>query len=125
MCLETVYSGRKKKTELAKLPDTITCWKIVRKQGNQHGRRYAPEYNHNLLTFLAGWNKTTRIFYYHYPMGFHAFRTKKGAMHWKSSYRADLHIVKCKTKKESIVAIGKQRNNLCLVTKRIWIPKPS
>jgi len=128
MCLQRVYRGKKEKTELSKLPNMITCWKVVSRYGNQHGSRYCPEYRNNLRTFLVGWNKTKPIvkrYYGNYKIAFHTFRTKMGADDWKSFYRTDLYVVKCKTRKKDIVAIGEQRRGfLCLVTKRIWIPKP-
>lgn len=135
MCLSHVFRGKKKREELAKLPDTITCWKIVHRQGNQHGSRYFPEYRsryfpeyrHGSSCFLAGWNKTKPFMKYScgYMIAFHAFRTKKAAKEWMGRFLSNLYVVKCKTRKKDIVAIGEQYdNNLCIVTKRIWIPKP-
>ena len=122
MCLSVVYSGRKEASELAKLPDMVTCWKVVRKNGNQHGTRYHPEFDYQRHCFLSGWNETIPQIIYRYKIAFHAFLTRDSAEQWKRSYRP-LHIIKCKTKKKDIIAIGCQQN-LTIVTKRIWIPKP-
>ena len=123
MCLNIVYRRKQKKEALAKLPDMITCWKVVQKQGNQHGSRFVPEMYKRSSLFLTGWNVVEPYMSYNsgYRVAFHAFQTKKGAEDWKGYYK---HIVKCKTRKKDIVAIGEQRGHLCLVTKRIWIPKP-
>lgn len=125
MCLETVYKGKKKTRALNKLPDMVTCWKIVAKWHNQYGSRYSPEYNYKNQSFLSGWNKTEPLIerWFPYPIAFHAFRTKAAAKDWSIGI-GYLHIVKCKTRKRDIVALGEQRNHLCIVTKRIWIPKP-
>ena len=127
MCLKTVYRGKREKTALVKLPNMITCWKIVRRKGNRHGSIYCPEFRNSLISFLAGWNKTepfTKSYLGNYKIAFHAFRTEMAAKDWAGKYYS-LHIVKCKTRKKDIVAIGEQiRGHLCIVTKRIWIPKP-
>lgn len=122
MCLHTVFRGKAKKDELAKLPDTIDCWKVALKRGNQFGSKYISEYRNYIYTI--GWNKTKPIFIrsFGYKIGFHAFLTKKAAHHWsRGKYQS---IVKCKIEKKDIVAVGKQLGHLCIVTKRIWIPKP-
>ena len=129
MCLQTVYIGKREKTALAKLPNMITCWKVVQRKGNQHFSKYCPEYRNGLSSFLAGWNKTkpfTKRYLGNYKIAFHAFRTEIAAKDWAEIHCLSyLHIVKCKTRKKDIVAIGEQRRgHLCLVTKRIWIPKP-
>lgn len=128
MCLQRVYKGKKKAKVLASFPDMVTCWKIVTRQGNQHNSKFAPEMyrNSNTSLFLAGWNwvKPFMSYYSGYRIAFHAFRTKAGAKRWKGEYQNYLHIVKCKTRKKDIIAIGEQRDNLCIVTQRIWIPKP-
>lgn len=125
MCLQRVYKDRKRKKVLAELPDMVTCWKAVRRRGNQHGTKYTPEFKNGLSLFLVGWNKTEPILktYYHYPIAFHTFQSERGAKKWQKGY-SWLHIVKCKTRKKDIVAIGEQNGCLCIVTKRIWIPKP-
>lgn len=125
MCLGLVYRGKKKKEVLAKLPEMVTCWKIVQRRGNQHGSKFVPEWYAGNSLFLAGWNTTKPFlgYQYKYEIAFHAFRTKKAAEKWRGDYK-HTYLVKCKTRKRDIVAIGKQRDNLCIVTKRIWIPKP-
>lgn len=126
MCLQTVYKGKKKSAELDKLPDMVTCWKLVFRKGNQYGSKYIPEWNRGKDLFLAGWNETKPFFNhsFKYKIAFHAFRTKKGAEKWRDSWKW-LRLIKCKTRKKDIVAIGRQDDYLCLVTKRIWIPKPA
>lgn len=125
MCLKSVYKDGRRKKVLVKFPDMITCWKVVQRRGNQHGTKYVPEFRNKLTSFSVGWNKTEPMLKscFGYPVAFHAFRTKRGAKKWQRGC-SWLHIVKCKTKKKDIVAIGEQNNSLCLVTKRIWIPKP-
>ena len=127
MCLQTVYKGERKTKALAELPDMVTCWKVVTQWHNQYRGGYSPEFNYNHSSFLVGWNKTEPLAekWRAYPIAFHAFRTKKAAIDWKSNYCNYLYIIKCRTKKKDITAIGKQRGHLCIVTKRIWIPKPS
>lgn len=123
MCLSLVYEGKKKKETLAKLPDMVTCWKLVFRRGNQYGSKYIPEWNYRKGLYLAGWNETIPFFNFKYKIAFHAFCTKKGAKYWEKSWKA-LNLIKCKTRKKDIVAIGEQgKDSLCLVTKRIWIPK--
>lgn len=126
MCLQRVYNKGKQKAEvLASFPEMVNCWKVVYKRGNQHGSKYYPEmFSGDSSLFLAGWNKTEPFMDYRsgYKIAFHAFRTIKGARKWHNApYK---HIVKCKTEKKDIVAIGEQSDHLCIVTKRIWMPKP-
>ena len=123
MCLATVYKGKKKKAELAKLPEMVTCYKVVNQYGNQHGSFYRPEYQSGC--FSVGWNvvKPEKLYYYSkYKVAYHAFLTRKDAKKWKDNDRWT-KIVKCKTEKKDIGAIGKQRDFLVIVTRRIWIPK--
>ena len=129
MCLNIVYRGRKKEKVLAEIPDMVICWKVVQRQGNQHRSLYLSEFDFSgsYLPFLIGWNKTIPLpfssFSNGYDIAFHAFLKKENAEYWTFGVKS-LHVVKCKTKKEDIVAIGRQGNSLCIVTKRIWIPKP-
>jgi hypothetical protein len=123
MCLWTIYTGKRKKKILAELPDEVVCWKVVRRRRN--GEHYFSEYNYNPRSrnFLNGWNTTKPLRLGEgYLIAFHAFLTREGAEHW--DFWGKLHIVRCKTKKTDIVAIGSQKNRQCLVTQRIWIPKP-
>ena len=122
MCLDILFRGKRKSKELAKLPDMVTCWKVVNRKGNQYSSKYIAEYRY--YSFLAGWNNTMprQSLYFKYKIAFHAFLTKQVAYKWRS-YKNSC-IVKCKTKKKDIVAIGEQSTKLCIVTKRIWIPKP-
>ncbi len=128
MCLEVVYQGKEKKAELAKLPDMVTCYKVVLKRANQYGSKYIPEMFRRNEAFLAGWNKTKPIIRDEgYLIAFHAFLTKKGAKAW--TIEDGRRIVRCKTAKKDITAIGTQyyRDQYlpCIVTKRIWMPKPN
>lgn len=130
MCLDIVYRGKQKKEALAKLPENGVYWKVC-KEGKVN---YLSEFSHGLpdrrASFSAGWNKTEPF----YPKGssgykiaFHAFRCKRDAKLWAGS-SFWLCLVRCKVKKEDIVAIGQQdygfRKLLTIVTKRIWMPKP-
>lgn len=117
MCLTTVLYGKRKREELTRLPDMVRCWKIARRKG----KKYWPEvWNSN--PFKAGWNEVKPMsMYFGYWVAFHAYRNKKDAERCKSEGGI---IVQCRTKKEDITAIGKQYGALCIVTKRIWIPKP-
>ena len=122
MCLSLVYKGKEKANELAKLPNMITCWKTVLRQGNQYGSIYYSCYRS--WKYSIGLNKTKPFWniYPQYKIAFHAFLTKRDAQKYKSDRYES--IVKCRTEKKDIVAIGKQAGKLVIVTKRIWIPKP-
>ena len=123
MCLSTVFSGHRKRQELAKLPDMVTCWKVVRRKGNQYGSWYKPQIRRG--RFLNGWNETKPQYSIRYRIAFHAFLTKESAYQWRTWCIDNKHpIIRCKTDKKDIVAIGSQNRNICIVTQRIWIPKP-
>ena len=120
MCLGYVYKGKEKKDALAKLPEMVKCWKVVR-----HLRfdQYSPPV-FDSKSYVAGWNEV-RPKYYHigYRVAFHAFLKKKQAENWANGGLGQ-KVVQSKTEKKDIVAIGEQCCRLTIVTKRIWIPKP-
>ena len=122
MCLEIIFKGKEKKKELARFPDMVTCWKVCARQGNQYGSKYLATWF--TYIFSKGWNLTKAEYsdWICYKPAFHAFATKAGARAWKGYSKHN--IVKCRTEKKDIVAIGKQIGHLCIVTERIWIPKP-
>lgn len=128
MCLGTIHRGKRKKEALAKLPKMVTCYKVVLKRANQYGSKYFPEMFQRDKPFLVGWNKTEPVSRGEgYWIAYHAFLTKEGAKTWTKEDRR--RIVQCKTAKKDITAIGtqyyKDQYLPCLVTKRIWIPKPN
>ncbi len=121
MCLSTVYYGKKKKAELAKLPDIVPCWKAVRLSADTN-KYYPPIYDYG-KPYKFGWNEVRPIsMCAGYWVAYHAFLSRKEAIRWKNSNQI---AVKCKTEKKDIVAIGIQPGGLSvIVTKRFWMPKP-
>lgn len=111
MCLGIVYTGKEKREALAKLPESGYYWKKVWKRANGY---YPPVM---ILPgnrpYKVGWNNT-KLKYDNegYALGFHLWRDK------------GVNGVRCVIKKKDIVAIGRQWGNLCIVTKRFWMPKP-
>ena len=124
MCLWTIYHGKIKAKKMARLPETVVCWKVVRRR--RITNHYFPEYYYKKsnYNFQHGWNITKPLHLGEgYPIAFHAFLNKDDAMGWQNSYLTP--VVKCKTRKVDIVALGCQGfAKKCLVTKRIWIPRP-
>jgi hypothetical protein len=115
MCLAIIYRGKQKKEALAKLPKSGYYWKMVLRRFNKDG--YYPSVKNlpNDKPFKAGWN-TTKLKYNNegYALCFHLWREKS----------VNSGGIRCVIKKKDIVAIGKQWGNLCIVTKRFWMPKP-
>lgn len=123
MCLETVYYGKKKKAELAKLPDMVKCWKVVGRGRNRDSEKYFPPI-YDYVPYKTGWNDVRpKSCCMGYWIAFHAFLNRKEAQLW-SNLGSGQTVVQSKTAKTDIVAIGKQCDKLSIVTKRIWIPKP-
>lgn len=122
MCLGTIYGGKKEQSELANLPKMVKCWKVV--ELHRNSKKYWPEW-FNKKPFKIGWNiikpKSKSTDNGKYKVAFHAFLTKEAAKDWSDLSQK---VIQCKTEKKDIVAIGTQAGKLCIVTKRIWIPKP-
>lgn len=119
MCLSHVYKGKEKKEALAKLPEMVKCWKVVRRLREQY---WPPIFDSQ--PYRAGWNVTKpRRCHLRYKVAFHAFLNKKEAENWANKGFGQ-KVIQSKTEKKDIVAIGEQNNRLTIVTKRIWIPKP-
>ena len=122
MCLSTVFKGRRKKKELAKLPEMVKCWKVVGHLRGDRKQYWPPIFDHK--PYMVGWNKI-RPSYRHlgYKVAFHAYLNKKEAKNWVKPELSQ-KVIQSKTEKKDIVAIGEQGCRLTIVTKRIWIPKP-
>ena len=128
MCLNIVYRGKQKKEALAKLPESGYYWKAVRV--NTKGR-YTPLFWNKHKSFRTGSNKTKGCYCgVEYKVAFHLFPNHKEA---KVFAGVSYVIIRCKVKKEDIVALGKQnfypytsdvRQLLTIVTTRFWCPKP-
>ena len=122
MCLSTVYQGKKKKKALAELPKVVKCWKVVGRLRGDRKQYWPPIYD--AKSYKTGWNEVRpSIHYVGYRVAFHAFLNKKQAKNWANAQLGQ-KIIQSKTEKKDIVAIGEQKCRLCIVTKRIWIPKP-
>lgn len=118
MCLDIIYQGKQKKEALAKLPESGYYWKTMSVGAN--GRYYPICFAlPNQESYKTGWNKTSpKYIRQGYNVAFHVHRTKEVAKGWRGT------VIRCIVKKEDIVAIGTQNGDICIVTKRIWIPKP-
>ena len=117
MCLYEVYRGKQKKDALANLPKSGYYWKkVLIRYGCSSGYYPPVMILPGNRPYKVGWN-TTKIKYDNegYALCFHLYRNKK-----ENETR-----IRCIIKKEDIVAIGTQWNELVIVTKKFWIPKPS
>ena len=126
MCLHRVFKGKEKEEALAKLPESGYFYKTVQMRDGSfhsifHGTRFEAGMNHTDGLYLSG---------IEYRAAFHIFRHKKDA---KTFACGREYIVRCKLKKEHIVAVGIQRrfissrqeheNLLTIVATDIWMPK--
>ena len=125
MCLDIVYRGKRKKRALTKLPKSGYYWKVVIFDGKKYSSPIFSEFG----SYKIGWNTTKpKIDYAGYRLAYHLYRTKKTAERMKRG--VSVHggekkvIVRCKVKRKDIINIGIQDDGLCIVTKRIWMPKP-
>lgn len=118
MCLHTIFRNDQKKVALAKLPKVGYYWKSLSEEnGAYYPIMRSLPYD---KPFKYGWNRTgCKYIGIGYKIGFHLHKTRKAAASWSSGLP-----VRCKVEKKDIVAIGTQRGDLTIVTKRIWIPKP-
>lgn len=131
MCLSIVYEGKQKREALAKLPKSGYYWKAV--VSSVGARFYRGPFFGGYYKY--GWNKTIPTkgrLISKYLLAYHAFRGKKDALLWIGS-RSWMKLVRCKVERKDIGNIGTQSTGslagkpqvLCIVTKRIWMPKPT
>ena len=124
MCLVTVYRGKKKKAELAKLPKSGYYWKLALLL---NGKYYPPIFSG--CPYKKGWNNTRpKSEWAGYLLAFHLFRTKKQARKmksWVAGIGKKKVIVRCKVKRKDIINIGLQEGYICVVATRFWMPKPT
>ena len=100
MCLNYVYKGKEKKEALAKLPEMVKCWKVVRRFHGD-GKQYWPPI-FNSQPYRAGWNVTKpRNWGLRYRVAFHAFLNKKDAKKWANLGSAQT-VIQSKTAKTDI-----------------------
>ena len=123
MCLSIVYKGKEKKEALAKFPETGYYWKVVT---FIDGKYYPSVYKYSEPFKTLNVKKKPLYRGMGYNLAFHIFRYKKDAIAWRGWL--DDRVVRCKVKKQDIVAIGTQRifgmQKLVIVTKRFWCPRP-
>ncbi len=130
MCLSVIYNGKKKKEALAKLPDVVTGWAVVRRKGN----KYYPYWSGDSLH--AGKNKAQDIPCRRkriegYPAGFHRLLHRKDVLDYGLYHPevTSIVIATCKIHKKDITAIGisngwlGHKDYLCIVAKEITCPQ--
>ncbi len=120
MCIGQLEVTREQ-DELAKLPDTFPCWKIVQTNDYCQYDFGLDEPKFTRKTHTAVFEKKS----YHrmtlcYPPGFHAYLKKPS--HVGRSARVKLKIVKCWANKRDVVYIGYdvvKRNMLAVAVSKI------
>ena len=126
MCLDIIYKGNQKKEALAKLPKSGYYWKVV---VLSDGKYYPPIFS-EYGNYKSGWNSTQpKSNYTGYLLAYHLFRNKKEAdkmKRWVSVHGKEKKkiVTRCRVKRKDIINVGTQGKDLCIVTKRFWIPKP-
>lgn len=134
MCLSVIYKGKQEKEALAKLPDVMTGWATVRKEGGKYYPYFSDVYS--FAPLHAGINKAqfapARKKRISYQAGFHRLLRRKDALNYGlcSPWNSATVVRACKVKKKDIIAIGtsesmnsERENYLCVVAKQITCPK--
>lgn len=117
MCLDDIWSEKKKEKWLKNKNDTIILYKTVGKKGEDG--RYYPTHKYRDISFNVnnriGKNSRGKIRSFlcrdkHYRPYYHLFRYKKDALKWFSIFYdvGNLAVLRCEVKKEDITEIGVQ-----------------